>query len=121
MSKIRKGLDDRGKFAKGNKFGKGNNKSRNKLAPMKALKTLQEAVKRVEKEKTEELGEPFSLYDEFVRQALTEKTIFIALMKKLAPDLSQVTLGEEGIVSISFNIKDFRGEDKEASGKIKVK
>lgn len=125
MAKIKKkkyqeGLDSNGRFAKGNQLAVGNHATKNKPAPIKALKALMQAVKNVEAEKSKELGKPFSILEEFVRQAMTEKTILIALMKKLTPDLSQVTLGEDGTVSISFNIKDFRVEDKKATGEVKI-
>lgn len=111
MAKIRKGMTPGGRFAKGNQLSKG---PRDKPAPMKALKQLQQAIKNVEEDKG------INLFEEFVRQALKEKTMFIALMKKVVPDLSQVTLGEDGQVSISFNIKDFRDQNTKATGELKI-
>lgn len=111
MAKIRKGLTPKGKFAKGNKL---HELSHNKQAPVKALKLLQQAIKNVEADKG------INLFEEFVKKALENNSVLIALMKKVIPDLSQVTLGEDGQVSISFNIKDFRDQNTKATGELKT-
>ena len=43
-----------------------------------------------------------------MQMAFTDKTVMIAVLKKFAPDLAQVKVGQDGQVSVTFELKDFR-------------
>ena len=68
---------------------------------------LREAVKRIEAEKSLKLKKEWRLYDHFIRQAVKDNGVLIALCKKLIPDLKQIDGSIErkqlNLLSISLN------------------
>ena len=54
------------------------------------LTKLRDAVKRIEAEKSLKRKKEWRLYDHFIRQAVEDNSVLIALLKKLVPDLKQI-------------------------------
>lgn len=103
MSKIRKGLESNGKFAKGNKLQSGKRKAQT----LSFMKKFEEALKVVEEEQGKTLAQ------HAIERAYTDDTVLIAILKKFAPDLAHVKIEPDGKVHITFSIKDFREEKGE--------
>ena len=104
MAKIKKkkmpeGMDSRGKFAKGNKFGT--------ISKRPAYtEELKKALQIVEKDKKK------TIFVHLIERAFKNDAVLSALFKKLVPDLSQVQMTEDGKINVTFDVKDMRKKTK---------
>lgn len=76
------------------------------------LEKLRESVKRIEADQTITRKKEWRLYDHFVRQAVKDNSVLVALCKKLVPDLKQIDGSIEkkqvSLLNISLN-PEFQG------------
>ena len=99
------GFDSNGKFAKGNKVASGG-------VRFNFIEELNTALRTVEKKKHK------TLCGHAIEKAFESNVVLIALLKKFAPDLAQVKVGQDGDVSVTFSIKDFREDQKSKNPRV---